>query len=135
MTAHALAPSYRRTGGSIDPRRALALVGIAALTVAVVVALLFMHETPARPQPVAPTMMVTFITETPPQTAPVPPPPPEPAKPRTQPKMLATPKPTPSAISAPPNEEEPVVDAPVDDNPPAPQVQGDRKSTRLNFSH
>src|SRR3546814_9644501 len=68
-------------------------------------------------------MMVTFITETPPQTAPVPPPPPEPAKPRPQPKMIATPKPTPSAISEPPIEEAPVVDAPVDDTPPAPQVQ------------
>src|SRR3546814_17079792 len=97
MTAHALTPSYLRTGGSIDPRRALAFVGIAALHVAVLMALLFMHETPARPHPVAPTMMVTFITETPPPAAPVPPPPPAPAQPNPQPKLIATHTPTPTA--------------------------------------
>src|SRR3546814_19559880 len=103
MTAHALTPSYLRTGGTIDPRRALAFVGIAALHVAALVALLFMHGTQARPQPVAQTLMVPFVTKTQPQAAPEPPSRPEPATPRAAPKRDETHKHTPTPIPAQPH--------------------------------
>lgn len=123
MTTHVLTPSYLHVGGSIDPRRVAAFVGIAALHVAALAALLFVRGTPAQPLPAvqAPTMMVTFISETPPQPEPTPPPP-QPVKPKPQPKMIATPKPTPLAITAPPIEEAPVAEAPVDETPPTASV-------------
>lgn len=116
MATHVLTPSYLRSGRSIDPGRALAFAGIAALHVAALAALFVVRDTPAHPTLSAPTMMVAFISETPPQPEPTPPPP-QPVKPKPQPKMIATPKPTPSAITVPPIEETPVDEAPLDEAP------------------
>lgn len=124
MATHVLTPSYLRSGRAIDPRRALAFAGIATLHIAALAALFVSRDTPAQAEPSAPTMMVMFISEAPPQPEPVPPRP-QPVKPKPQPKMIATPTPTPSAISVPPIEETPVAEAPVADvqpTAPAPET-------------
>lgn len=118
MATYALTPHYLRAAGAIDPRRVLAFAGIAALHVIALAALFVACDTPAQPQAARP-MMVTFISEAPPQPEPMPPPP-KPVKPKPQPKMIATPKPSPSAITVPPIEEKPVETAPIDEVPPPP---------------
>ncbi|MGH8444578.1 MAG: energy transducer TonB [Solimonas sp.] len=117
MAAYVATPSYLRSRRSADPRRMIAFVVIGGLHVAALAALFVVRESqpPQPPQP----MMVTFISETPPQPEPTPPPP-EPVKPKPQPKMIATPKPTPSAITAPPIEDTPIEEAPKEEAPPTP---------------
>jgi protein TonB len=118
VAAYAAVPSYLRTRRPLDPRRTAAFVAIAALHVVALAALFVSRHVDEAPQPIQP-MMVTFISETPPQPEPTPPPP-EPVKPQPQPKMIATPKPSPSAITAPPIEKPPVDEVAVEEAPPAP---------------
>ncbi len=123
MTAYVDLPSYLRPRTALNPRRAVVLASIALLHVAALAAAFLVRGEVSPEVTELQPMMVSFISEMPPEPLiepPPPPPPPKPVKPEPKPKMIAAVTPEPAAIQAPPIEEELAEEAPVEPVPPAP---------------
>lgn len=109
-------PAYR--GGQGTVRHRATSIGIVVALHAGLVGVFVAAQLHPPITPPAPTLSVSFITETPTSTAAAPPQPPAPAPPpKTQ--MLATERPTPSPMSAPPMEREPQRESPAQAAPSA----------------